>query len=1240
MKFTKSIISIALISALAACGGSSSSKPPIVEPEPAPEPVKTVIQGRAIKGTIANAVVTVYKYVDGQAVKFTSDELETIEIMTELDGSYAISILDYIGPVKIELSVDENTTMMCDAPAGCGEVTYGEPIALATVDPTLVLSAISTVGSDNGEAPSLMLDHHTIVNLNGAALANINVSALTHLAAALIEADESGVSAESIQTQSSLIANAFNIMGSLTQLEPTAIEDAGRVAGEDNANELRYGLINAGIMAALFSGEQNANGILSSKLAEVVEDLIAHDGALLVNQDEADEGFELSLVEVLDGAGEAAAAVAEAIAADSELASQDNSEILGELEQQETNLENQSEYEEANEGEDGRSELEVEVPTEGGAIAKAKAMVDDVRLFSHLFEVGTDSNTGLANEGDKYITLINSAGAMIEAEAASFLLLADVTDALSEISMMFEAGTIAEGTFPIDSFLSIEGAVGSITLDTETDDGGMLFTISANSASEKVALNAAVVFAEDGLSINLNLDGSIESAGAMLSLTEGSFAKVNLDSAISRATLEDDSFDGEVTSGELSLEVVLEQKATDSVTNPVAFTGVLKTKLMPVTVNTLYEITDFTTKDGTYIRDEDGNIIMQFNRYGKSTDTKILPEMLTLSGGFSSLSGDLIKATLTVNIQDLENYEAPEFKNIGAPIKDALTVVISEDKNTVNISTADIITNGFTQTYTFTPGDTADEWSSTNRIVHNENSPGNDSLHWDADLTKSLSLSNGMTSYTYTTVTSAFGAYIETVVPTDEDNDGNIDLYTYSFWSGIDINDNGELVDYYGQINPLDSTNAFIQTYEDLDELLEDRRIHSNTVDDAAKAYAWEVEHWAREYEFELTSGTKASIFLHDNEEEVAEIFNGTSTSVNAYITSDAPLEDALSIEVSADSNTITTTFGNMVSTTTYAGTSAANFTYSAQTIYNGDYIWTDTRVVSTSETNFTSDEVLVSRNRMNNEGWTYYERMVITPIDEDQNGQEDTFIVRRMGSDHINDNGDLVDEEGTVLTFENNGWEAGRFTSYDDIEWSELPFKYMLPLNPFTTENALMAFTANVNNRMDNLFYSYADEVGDLESEISSDDLSTLTADSTSMFDAYVTHPDSTKSLENEDVFLDASAALSLEAILGDYQVKLMLSGNRTALNDGEFDLEMSYKLPDDENMRKFIARMKTDEAGSFSVHNSEGVLLIINDSDDSTTDVIGSIVVGSSATKVADIEDRDGVIWIVYSDETTETL
>jgi hypothetical protein len=83
-----------------------------------------------------------------------------------------------------------------------------------------------------------------------------------------------------------------------------------------------------------------------------------------------------------------------------------------------------------------------------------------------------------------------------------------------------------------------------------------------------------------------------------------------------------------------------------------------------------------------------------------------------------------------------------------------------------------------------------------------------------------------------------------------------------------------------------------------------------------------------------------------------------------------------------------------------------------------------------------------------------------------------------------------------------------------------------------------------------------------------------------------------------------------------------------------------MSYKLPGDQNMRKFVAHMKTDEEGAFSVNNSEGVLLIMNDVEDSTSDVIGSIVVSSSATKIADIEDRDGVIWFIFTDETTETL
>jgi hypothetical protein len=1205
MKFTQSIISIALISALAACGGSSS-KTPSVEPlpEPIPEPilVETVIQGKAIKGTIANAIVTVYKYVDGEAVKLEDAELETASIITEADGSYTITILDYEGPIKVELSVDENTTMICDAPAGCGEVAHGEPIALATVDPTLVLSAISAVGADNAGA------------------ANVNVSALTHLATALIEADDSGVNTTSIQTQSSVIANAFNIMGSLTELEPTAVENAASVAGEDNADELRYGLINAGIMAAMFSGEQNANGVLSDRLAEVVEDLIAHDGALLVNQDETDDGFELSLVEVLDGAGAAAVAAAEAIAADSELASQDNSEIFGELEQQETNLENQSEYEVANEGEDGRSEPEVEVPTEGDAIAKAKAMVADVRLFSHLFEVGTDSNTGITTEGDKYVALIDSASVLVEAEAASFLLLADATDAISEISMMFEAGTIAEGTFPIDSFLSIEGAVGSITLDTETGNGGMLFTISANSALEKLALNAAVVFAEDGLSINLNLDGSIESAGAMLSLTEGSFAKVNLDNAINRAALEDDTYEGEITSGELSLEAIIEQKASDTVTDPVAFTGMIKTKLVPVTVHTL---------------NGDKN-----RRYEK--DTMILPEMLTLSGGFSSLTGNLLKATLTVNIQDLNSYEAPGFDYIGKEIKDfvAYTLTDTEFKGT------DI--NGTAATFTVTAKGELGNWDAVLLTDDLPDTPYDNLVEnfYSRRFDVELDLSGYYFSYSFD-YEESWGAEIYKVTPMDENGDNNADYFTVEVIRNDDgqeydrenlINEDGNLLladgtvrnfenaSYNGEVQDIEEfTNRYVWIFPIHPEKI-------SSVGDFSAEYIAKL--WNSNWYFTMAPNEGYGRVRFDGNEYAALIEgNVAGLPTSLYLTTPI-IKDALTVTVSEDENTVTASLGDSITVRTFTSTSAGNFEVSTINTED-DFSYNIIEWSKTTDVGKDFPEVIYSKSV---DEWQWHYQVKISPIDSDDDGKADSFKGYYIEGSGFNTDGNLVNDLNEEVFFSETSWEFFEFTS-NDVSWNK-DASWAMSFNPLTVNSALDVYKGYIVNNWGSNVSGYADGIGRLETRFSEDDLNSIVAGSTTTFDAFNNQADSDESLENENVFLDVNAALSLEAILDDYQVKLMLSGNRTALNDGEFDIEMSYKLPDDENMRKFIAHMKTDEAGSFTVNNSEGVLLIMNDSDDATSDVIGTIVVGSSATKVADIEDRDGVIWFIFTDETTETL
>ena len=245
MNFNKTLLALTLTSTLAACGGSSGGSTSETENPPAPPVVvETVVEGKAVKGVLNNAVVTVYKFVDGAPVALTEDELSDADITTDDQGNYTFTVLDYTGPIKIEISPSTDpanpTTMTCDAPDGCGGVALGAPIDLTAADPNFKLAAISVVESDtSGEV-------------------KVNVSALTHLAAELIEADENGITNEVVAARSATIASNFGIVGDITQLEPTVTTDASAVAGEDNEAELRYGLINAGIIG-VFQGSCRLN---------------------------------------------------------------------------------------------------------------------------------------------------------------------------------------------------------------------------------------------------------------------------------------------------------------------------------------------------------------------------------------------------------------------------------------------------------------------------------------------------------------------------------------------------------------------------------------------------------------------------------------------------------------------------------------------------------------------------------------------------------------------------------------------------------------------------------------------------------------------------------------------------------------------------------------------------------------------------------------------------------------------
>jgi len=144
------------------------------------------------------------------------------------------------------------------------------------------------------------------------------------------------------------------------------------------------------------------------------------------------------------------------------------------------------------------------------------------------------------------------------------------------------------------------------------------------------------------------------------------------------------------------------------------------------------------------------------------------------------------------------------------------------------------------------------------------------------------------------------------------------------------------------------------------------------------------------------------------------------------------------------------------------------------------------------------------------------------------------------------------------------------------------------------------------------------------------------LSTDSTTLFDGYNTEADARDSLEDEETFLDINAALTLEAILGDYQVKIQLSGERSALEDGMFDLDMSYRLPGADTQRSFTAHYNTEVEGRLTANNADGVVLVLNEPDEDATgtQVLGQILVGPTAIVAATIEDRDGAIFIVYAD------
>lgn len=1266
MHFKKSIIALTLASTLAACGSDSSSSP---TPIATLASVKTVVDGRAIKGVLSNAVVTVYKFdKNGTPVKLTSDELEKADVSTDNSGNYSFTVLNYDGPIKIELSPSTDptkpTTMICDAPTGCGDTPFGGKINLTTADPTFKLAAISVVDKDSQGAVKM------------------NVSALTHLAAALIEADDEGVTANSVSNNSATIASNFGIKGDITKLEPTVIDGTGKnVAEENNEDELLYGTVNAGIMAALFSGENDGTGILSSKLADVALKLVANDGELLGSQDDDDSTFELALDDITKGQMAVLAAAAETN-------KEGGVESTIDLAQLETELENELTFKLSTIGDDGFVKVITDVPTEGDAVAKAKAMVEDVRLFSHLFK--KDSNEGKdIRQGYKYTELMENANTMINAEADSFELLSNITNLVSALNISYKNGVLSKDVAKVGIDIAdyLTGVTGTLIYQAETATGGILFTVNAISGDEKVSLTTGAEFSADKKSITLNINGTVESAGAKFTLAEGSFAQVDLDTAASRDVIESDTYVGDVVSAELKLDLILEQKESSTgdnpVTNPITFTGMLHTTLLPVDEHVIYEDWGYNNDSGQY-----GRIY-----HRPAVETFALPDMLSLSGEFNSLDGDSISAALTVNINNLEDYKAPDFKFIGKPVNDVITIDISSDTMTVVFSDKMIEEgDGNRAEFTFIKGSEAGEWTATEEDINDIHDKITEekkqySRRFDSGLAEK--------GTQYTVANSEFDSNDSNenyfwatsirITPIDNTGDGNTDFYTVkkirSESSTLNqlselVNADGDILategDSIGSILSWDSNSEYIAEASSIDSYVKkyffDMPANPLTIDTAAKYFA-RFELNLDDWNFYIKD--VGGVNIEFTEEELDQVANGTITTLNptAYLIKPI-IKDALSIEVSDDANTVTAaSAGVFTATHTFSGGAGEEFTYRVEgTESNGDSsslsVWSEVYATNgVNDNGLDTPDVIV--NVVAEENGIHWDNSNIASYKLKFKAVDDQFVgevgfgtadrieVYYIGGwNHIiKDDGALVNvnnpddsSDDVVVDFTNSSGQMASFNAYSDFDWTTEAWGTggwnPLSFNPLTIDSALDALTAHFIHDNNYQGSHWIDDIGEVEVVLhegeNKNKLLAITAGSTTLFDGINTSIDDTNLLEDENTFLKGNAALTLEAILGDYQVKIQLSGEKTAFEAGEFDIDMSYRLPNDDSQRSFAVHYNTENENSLTANNFEGVVLVLKEADDkvSGTQVIGQILVGPEQFEAATIEDRDGAVFIVYAD------
>ncbi|KAF7780972.1 hypothetical protein PRUB_b0039 [Pseudoalteromonas rubra] len=1170
MEFKKTLLALGVLSVLSGCGSDSNDSQTNTKKEPESQVTSNEIKGVAAKGTLINAPVTFFKYENGQPVQLDSQTA----VITDENGLFNATVNNAQGIVKAQISVSQDaqnpTYMICDAPAGCGQndtdtIAFGERVNLTQIAPDLVLSTFVNVT----EQPS-----------------TANITPLTHFAAAIAQ-QRGEVTPDSIATAYSEIADLFGLVGALHQMKPAMIEDSASLVDDNNSDDLRYALINAGIAHALFADLGDENNALSTRLAEAITDIQATDGAFLSNSAHDDDAsFEFNLSDILAGAELASQQLITLIKADPALA--DKLDNLSELEKLSTRLHNEMLSAETQNTD--RIKGQAQQQSGDNAVAKAAAMVQDIRVFANLFDVADTHGKEVRTQGDEFVALIDDATDMVRDQANSYKLLADVSEALALIDSARRAGQLPNNNQPIklDDYLELAGATGMAVID----ETGLVFSVTASAGEEQLEANATITVAEDNQTYTLSVSGKVENNAAALTINQGSQIEVVLDQPVTVEQLKQGNapaVDGR--HGSLALDVTIAQKATESITVPVSFQGMISAELTAKHIEKLTQTSLYEGLSGRY-------------NFSIRPDTIFVPGMLSLSGTFSAAQGNQIGASLTVKLDNLSEFNPAGFEHFGRLIPDAGTLSIESDSK-AKITSRD----GESLLIEFQPVNQQGIATVITQYVKD----GEDTITHN----RQISSYQGVD---YVELTSDYGdgfttKRLERIVP---DGFGRFELQYFRYQAS-------SLTGYANGVVTFESGERIA-----VDEL--DWRAWFSSSDEVAlkKLRRFPIDYTRIEnIQTLLTPEHSGSVYItklddiyvdFQLQQQVYQAGQNYPLSAR-YLYPEIP--HTIEVDTRSDGNAITSTLGDLEQSWTSSSDNDTAADYHYSVTHQGTPIETMSVFVKAMTQQTDKNDLIISTRYFDQ--FNDIDSSVAAYLQPDASGEGYTAYFTQPHT--LNEQGLPIDESGSYIDPTQHTLRTVNYVNYmhavQDITGTELALGAQGYAQYEFEKKIYQEHTLNYPGygQVNVVYYQTWNGEG---------------------YDATrsIGKPNDTYQIETDTNYLDISAAMNVNVKLGEYHVDLSLVGQRTDFKAGELELEVDYQVPGSELKRSFTVFYNT-ETEQLSANNAEGVTLQMAEthSDDSEGEqTLGTIMVGEE--QAARIVKRDAGLFIVYANEQIETL